>query len=200
LRIARIVSLLVAGSVAFACPVARAAQGPVLVVGDSLAVGMRPFLIPMLGDRDVAWDSRTGRTTPQGLQVLRATLPQITPATVVVSLGTNDGSDPRRFADRIRRVLLALPPRACVIWPTIIRPPRKGPYAALDRVLRDQARRDPRFVAPSWDYAVLRGNVRLPDGVHPDDFGFLYRSRMIAKAIRAGCDDQARRTVFAQRR
>jgi hypothetical protein len=52
----------------------------------------------------------------------------------------------------------------------------------------DQVRRDPRFVVPSWDYAVLRGNVRLPDGVHPDDFGFLYRSRMIAKAIRRGCD------------
>ena len=90
---------------------------------------------------------------------------------------------------RIRRVLLTLPPGACVVWPTIIRPPRKGPYAALDRVLRDRARRDPRFVVPSWDYAVLRGSVRLPDGVHPDDFGFLYRSRMIARAIRVGCDD-----------
>jgi lysophospholipase L1-like esterase len=189
LRIARIVSLLVAGVLAFACPAARAEQGPVLVVGDSLAVGMRPFLIPMLGDREVMWNARTGRTTPQGLQVLRATLPQVTPATVVVSLGTNDGSDPRRFADRIRRVLSALPPRACVIWPTIIRAPRKGPYAALDRVLREQARRDPRFVVPSWDYAVLRGNVRLPDGVHPDAFGFLYRSRMIARAIRVRCDD-----------
>ena len=189
MRIAGIASLLVAGVVAFACPAARATQGPVLVVGDSLAVGMRPFLIPLLGDREVTWNARMGRTTPQGLQVLRATLPQVTPATVVVSLGTNDGADPRRFADRIRRVLRALPPRACVIWPTIIRPPRKGPYAALDRVLREQAGRDPRFVAPSWDYAVLRGNVRLPDGVHPDEFGFLYRSRMIARAIRAGCGD-----------
>lgn len=189
MRIAGIVSLLVAGVVAFACPAARAAQGPVLVLGDSLAVGMRPFLIPMLGGGEVAWNARTGRTTPQGLQVLRATLPQVRPTTVVVSLGTNDGSDPRRFADRIRRVLRALPPRACVIWPTIIRPPRKGPYAALDRVLREQARRDPRFVAPSWDYAVLRGSVRLPDGVHPDQFGFLYRSRMIAGAIRARCGD-----------
>jgi lysophospholipase L1-like esterase len=189
LRIAGIVSLLVAGVVAFACPAARAAQGPVLVVGDSLAVGMRPFLVPMLADREVAWNARTGRTTPQGLEVLRAILPQVAPATVVISLGTNDGSDPGRFADRIRRVLRALPPRACVVWPTIIRPPRKGPYAALDRVLRDQALRDPRFVVPSWDYAVLRGNVRLPDGVHPDQFGFLYRSRMIARAIRVGCDD-----------
>jgi lysophospholipase L1-like esterase len=184
-RIAGIVSMLVA----CACPVARAVQGPVLVVGDSLAVGMRPFLVPMLGDREVTWNARTGRTTPQGLQVLHATLPQVTPAIVVISLGTNDGPDPNRFADRIHRVLRALPPRACVVWPTIIRPPRKGPYAALDRVLRDQALRDPRFVVPSWDYAVLRGNVRLPDGVHPDQFGFLYRSRMIARAIRVGCDD-----------
>jgi lysophospholipase L1-like esterase len=188
-RSAGIVSLLVAGAVAVACPAARAAHGPVLVVGDSLAVGMRPFLIPMLGDREVAWNARTGRTTPQGLQVLRATVPQITPTTVVISLGTNDGSNPRRFANRIRRVLRELPAEACVVWPAIIRPPRKGPYAALDRVLRRQAQRDPRFVVPSWDYAVLRGNVRLPDGVHPDDFGFLYRSRMIARAIRGGCDD-----------
>jgi GDSL-like lipase/acylhydrolase family protein len=188
-RIAGIVSMLVAGLVAFACPAARAAQGPVLVVGDSLAVGMRPFLVPLLGDREVTWNARTGRTTPQGLQVLHATLPQVAPATVVISLGTNDGPDPDRFADRIHRVLSALPPSACVVWPTIIRPPRKGPYAALDRVLRARARRDPRFVVPSWDYAVLRGSVRLPDGVHPDDFGFLYRSRMIARAIRTGCDD-----------
>lgn len=187
MRSAAIVTLVVAGAIAFACPSARAAPGPVLVVGDSLAVGMRPFLIPMLADREVAWNARMGRTTPQGLEVLRATVPQVTPTTVVVSLGTNDGSDPGRFAARIRRVLLTLPPGACVVWPTIIRPPRKGPYAALDRVLRNRARRDPRFVVPSWDYAVLRGNVRLPDGVHPDDFGFLYRSRMIARAIRTGC-------------
>jgi lysophospholipase L1-like esterase len=182
--------LVVLAVLAVAAPAARAAEGPVLVVGDSLAVGMRPFLVPMLGDREVAWNARSGRTTPQGIQVLRATLAQITPATVVISLGTNDGPSPERFADRIRRVLLALPPRACVVWPTIIRAPRKGPYWGLDRVLRRQERRDPHFVAPSWDYAVLRGNVRLPDGVHPDDFGFLYRSRMIARAIRTGCRDR----------
>ena len=121
----------------------RAAGGPVLVVGDSLAVGMRPFLVPMLGDREVAWDARTGRTTPQGLQVLRACAGEVKPATVVVSLGTNDGSDRGRFADRIRRILGALPPRTCVVWPSIIRPPRKGPYDGLDRVLRRQAQRDP---------------------------------------------------------
>ena len=188
MRIAAIVSLLVAGVVAVACPAARAEQGPVLVVGDSLAVGMRPFLVPMLGDREVTWNARTGRTTPQGLQVLRATLPQVTPATVVVSLGTNDGSDPRRFADRIRRVLRALPAQACVIWPTIIRPPRKGPYGALDRVLRDQARRDPRFVAPAGTTRCCGATCGCRTASTPTTSASSYRSRMIARAIRVGCD------------
>lgn len=171
-----------------AAPAARAADGPVIVVGDSLAVGMQPFLGPMLGDRVAAFDARTGRTTPQGMQVLHRLLRTVTPATVVVSLGTNDGPDPARFADRIHRILDALPPRACVVWPSIIRPSRKGPYDGLDRILRRQAHRDPRFHVPSWDYAVLRGEVRLPDEVHPDQFGFLHRSRMIVRVIRERCD------------
>jgi hypothetical protein len=187
LRIAGIVTLLVAGTVALACPTARAAQGPVLVLGDSLAVGMRSFLGSMLPDREVVWDARTGRTTPQGLVRLRADLPQVTPTTVVVSLGTNDGSDPGRFASRMRRLLLALPPTACVVWPAIYRPPRKGPYEALNRVLRRQARSDPRFVVPRWDVVVLRGEVRLPDGLHPDQFGFRHRSRIVASAIDHHC-------------
>jgi hypothetical protein len=187
LRIAGFVTLLVAGAIALVCPTARAAQGPVLVLGDSLAVGMRPFLGSMLPDREVVWDARTGRTTPQGLVRLRADLPQVTPTTVVVSLGTNDGSDPGRFASRMRRVLLALPPTACVVWPAIYRPPRKGTYEALNRVLRRQARSDPRFVVPRWDVAVLRGEVRLPDGLHPDQFGFRHRSRIVASAIDHHC-------------
>jgi hypothetical protein len=188
LRIAGIFTVLVAGAVAFASPAASAADGPVIVVGDSLAVGMRPFLAPLLGDRVVAFDARTGRTTPQGMQVLRRLLTTAKPATVVVSLGTNDGPDAARFADRIRRILGALPPRTCVVWPSIIRPPRKGTYDGLDRVLRRQAQRDPSFHVPSWDYAVLRGEVRLPDEVHPDQFGFLYRSRMIVRVIHQRCD------------
>ena len=191
MRIAGFVTLLAAGALALGCPAAGAAQGPVLVLGDSLAVGLRPFLGEMLGGRQVVWDARTGRTTPQGMARLRADLPQVTPATVVVSLGTNDGSDPDRFASRMQRLLLALPPTACVVWPSIYRPPRKGPYEALNRVLRRQALRDPRFVVPRWDVLVLRGEVRLPDGLHPDEFGFRHRSRMIASAIAHRCGPSA---------
>jgi len=166
---------------------APAAPPRVLVVGDSLGVGLEPFLGSALADRELEWDVRSGRTTPEGLVALRGAVRAGAPQTVVVSLGTNDGSDPRRFTSRLRRVLAAVPADACVVWPTVIRPPRKGAYRALNRVLHAEARRDPRLIVVDWDHAVLRGSVRLPDGVHPDAAGFLYRSRMIADAVLRGC-------------
>ena len=168
-------------------PAPQVAPATVLVVGDSLAVGTEAFLGQLLNQRDLRWDARSGRTTPQGLLALRADLRNLTPQTVVVSLGTNDGSSPQRFASRSRRLLRTVPPTACVVWPAIIRPPRKGAYYGLNRVLRDLARRDHHLAVPAWDHAVTRGNVVLPDGVHPDPKGFQYRSRMIADAVNHGC-------------
>jgi lysophospholipase L1-like esterase len=187
-RKAGIVALALVGALTVTCAPAGAASGSVLVVGDSLAVGIRPYLDSMLGDRDITWDAKSGRTTPQGLLALRAALLEVTPQTVVISLGTNDGSDPGRFASRLHRVLGAIPPTACVVWPAIIRPPRKGLFADLDRVLRAEARLDRRLVVPGWDRAVARGSVVLPDGVHPDPAGYRYRTQMIVRAIRARCD------------
>jgi lysophospholipase L1-like esterase len=160
---------------------------PILVVGDSLAVGLEPHLGAMLQPSAVVWDARSGRTTPQGLVRLRARLREVAPRTVVISLGTNDGPDPRRFASRIQRALQAIPATDCVVWLDINRPPRKGRYEALNRVLYEAAERDPRLVVVHWDRAVRRGNVALPDGLHPDEAGFRYRSRLIAGAVVRGC-------------
>jgi lysophospholipase L1-like esterase len=160
---------------------------PILVVGDSLAVGLEPHLEAMLQPNAVVWDARSGRTTPQGLVRLRARLREVAPRTVVISLGTNDGPDPRRFASRIRRVLRAIPRADCVVWLDINRPPRKGRYAALNQVLYAAAASDPRLVIVHWDRAVRRGDVALPDGLHPGPAGFRYRSRLIAGAVVRGC-------------
>jgi hypothetical protein len=163
------------------------APSPILVVGDSLAVGLEPHLGAMLEHSALVWDARSGRTTPQGLVRLRARLREVAPRTVVISLGTNDGPDPRRFASRIQRALQAIPATDCVVWLDINRPPRKGRYEALNRVLYEAAERDPRLVVVHWDRAVRRGNVALPDGLHPDEAGFRYRSRLIAGAVVRGC-------------
>jgi lysophospholipase L1-like esterase len=162
------------------------ASAQVLVVGDSLAVGLRTSLPGLLG-RQVAWDAKSGRTTPQGLVALRASLKIVRPKVVVVSLGTNDGPDPRRFASRIDRALAAIGPNACVVWSDIYRPARKGPYAALNGVLALEALKVRRLHLVAWNRAVARRAVTLPDGLHPDPAGFAYRARLIARAVRSRC-------------
>jgi lysophospholipase L1-like esterase len=157
----------------------------VLVIGDSLAVGLRPYLGPLLGE-DVAWDAKSGRTTPQGLLALRSALKIVRPTTVVVSLGTNDGSSPARFQDRIDRTLSAIGDR-CVVWTNIYRPARKGPYAALNAVLSSEASRVRHLHLVDWLGAVRRQAVTLPDGLHPDRAGFEYRGKLIADAVRGDC-------------
>jgi lysophospholipase L1-like esterase len=163
------------------------AKAPVLVVGDSLAVGLRPTLAPLLGGADIAWDAKSGRTTPQGLAALRSALKIVHPKTVIISLGTNDGPDGARFADRITRALTAIGPSACVVWSDIYRPARKGPYAALNTTLSAEAARYKRLHLVNWLSAVSRQAVALPDGLHPDAAGFAYRAKLIANAVHAHC-------------
>lgn len=161
-------------------------QSSVLVVGDSLAVGLRPYLQRQLGT-DVAWDAKSGRTTPQGLVALRAALKIVQPTTVVVSLGTNDGSSPVRFQDRIDRMLSAIGSKRCVVWTNIYRPARKGPYAPLNSVLSAEASKVTRLHLVDWLSAVSSRAVTLPDGLHPNTEGFEYRSQLIADAVKDDC-------------
>jgi hypothetical protein len=169
-----------------AAPAAAArdrAPGTVLVVGDSLARGLQPYLGPLLAPRRIVWDVDAGRTTPEGLVRLRARLRLETPRAVLISLGTNDGPHADRFRRRIRRALRAIPHGVCVVWADIDRPARKGPYRPLNAVLAREARRDARLHLVHWHRAVARHRVHLRDGIHPDTAGFEYRSRQFAHAL-----------------
>jgi len=171
-----------------AAPAAAGSQaGTVVVVGDSLATGLEPFLGPLVAPHAIVWDVDAGRTTPEGLVRLRARLREQTPRAVLISLGTNDGPHADRFRDRIRRALRAIPAGVCVVWADIDRPARKGPYRPMNAVLAGEARRDPRLRLVHWHHAVARHRVHLRDGIHPDTAGFEYRSRLFAHAL-ARCD------------
>ena len=178
---------LLVGASATGPTVAHADPAQVLIVGDSLAVGMRPFLGALITDRQVRFDVRAGWTTPQGMEALRVELEQYAPQTVVISLGSNDGSDAKVFASRVRRVLRGMPRHSCVVWPAIMRPKRKGDYRGLNRVLRDEARRDRRLTVINWDRMVLKGQVTLRDGLHPDEDGYRWRAWVTAGAVQRGC-------------
>lgn len=169
-------------------PSLQADPAKVLVVGDSIAVGTRPFLGELVTDREVTFDAISGRTTPQGMRALHYELRRVTPQTIVLNLGTNDGSRAGIFANRIQRTLDVLEPDTCVVWPAISRARRKGEYRGLNRVLREAARRDARLIVIPWDRMVAKGIVALPDGVHPDVYGYRYLSHVTASAIERGCD------------
>jgi hypothetical protein len=157
-----------------------------LVVGDSLAVGTRPYLGRALGGWRVRTSASISKQAPEGASELvrrRRHLPPV----VVASLGTN--GDPRAvssFEGAVRRALGAVGKHGCLVWPNIVRPAVAGAsYAGYNRVLGHlSARRDNLRVV---DWAAMAAHNRGwfgPDGVHPNATGYMARARAIARQVR----------------
>ena len=179
------ISVLLAAATA-ASPAPNAPR-PVLVVGDSLAVGLEPSLGRLVRRGPSSGTSRQGAPRPRASSSCAPSCATSRRAQCSPSLGTNDGPHADRFRDRIRRALRAIPSGICVVWADIYRPARKGPYRPLNAVLAREARRDRRLVIVHWSRAVAEHRVTLRDDIHPDTAGFDYRSRLFARAL-ARCD------------
>jgi lysophospholipase L1-like esterase len=153
----------------------------VTLLGDSLNVGIEPYL----GDRLDGWTIRTddvvGRSGPQGLAELTALDGGLAPI-VVVSLGTNDEqTDAAGFRDMVEGVLAQAGPKRCVVWSTVW---RNGPNLAFNEVLRDAARRHPNLEVADWA-GLVGGNPELlaPDGVHGTPEGYTRKAEQVARMV-----------------
>jgi lysophospholipase L1-like esterase len=156
------------------------------VVGDSLAVGTKPYLPRFLH----GWRTRTSvsisKHAPEGAAEL-ARRGHSLPPVVVASLGTND--DPHAtgsFEAAVRKSLRAAGKHGCIVWPNIVRPAVSGAtYAGFNNVLvRLAATHDNLRVV---DWAAMAAHNRGwfgDDGVHPDATGYIARARAIAKQVR----------------
>jgi hypothetical protein len=163
----------------------------VVVIGDSLAVGMAPALQGLLPDRPVLFDARIGRPLDEGMAVLAASEPP--KASFAYSLFTND--DPVRVEQldaAVRSSVAALGPHGCAVWATIVRPKVRGrSYATVNARLRALAL-DPslsgRLLIADWG-AALRGHRRAwlaKDKIHATPAGYLARAQLYANAL-ASC-------------
>ena len=86
------------------------------LVGDSLNVGIEPYLPAALEGWTITKRNEVGRQTWAGLEVLRDEGKALAPR-VVVSLGTNDSpTDATAFRRHVREALGIVGPRRCVIW------------------------------------------------------------------------------------
>ena len=167
-------------------PPAAAATGPVLNLGDSLAVGSAPELERKLTGRTVTTLAARDRTSAQALSILRGV--STVPSTIVVQLGTND-SDVRAFRANVRSIVaVARRASAKVWWVNISRPVLNGTSASdLNAVLTAEAARQDNLQIIDWKAAVAAATVQLSDDVHPTAAGYDKRATLIADAL-AGAD------------
>ena len=155
--------------------------GSVTTVGDSLNVGMEPYLDDELRGWRLRHRNQNGRRTAEGIAELRALGRDLAPV-VVVSLGTNDfDADAATFRAQVDEVLALAGPRRCVVWTTIWldRPHR------LNEVLRDAARRYPNLELADWAGLVEDEPSALAfDGVHGSPEGYARRAALVADLVR----------------
>jgi hypothetical protein len=159
------------------------AAGAATLVGDSLNVGIEPYL----GDELPGWrldtHDRVGRATQEGIDELQSLGNGLAPV-VVVSLGTNDadGSEPA-FHKLVDQAVAIVGPRRCLVWATVVRDgtARTG----FNRVLED-ARSDHANVR-LVEWAALVDDDRellAADLVHGTPEGYARRAEATARAIR----------------
>ena len=159
------------------------ATGSATLVGDSLNVGIEPYL----GDELPGWrmdaHDRVGRATQEGIDMLRSLGGGLAPV-VVVSLGTNDsdGSEPE-FRKLVYQAVAIVGPRRCLIWATVVRD--GSPRTGFNQVLEEARSEHPNIRLVEW--ATLVGDNRdllAGDLVHATPEGYARRAEETARAIR----------------
>jgi GDSL-like lipase/acylhydrolase family protein len=186
-RIAAVaVAALVLATAAPASAGHRAVGKRLFVVGDSLAVGTKPYLPRLLHGWRIRSSVSISKHAPEGAAEL-ARRGHSLPPVVVASLGTND--DPHAtgsFEAAVRKSLRAAGKHGCIVWPNIVRPSVGGAtYAGYNNVLDRIAKRNDRLRVVDW--AAMAAHNRGwfgDDGVHPNATGYLARARAIAKQVR----------------
>ena len=161
-----------------------AATGAVTLVGDSLNVGIEPFLGEALSGWAIDAHDRVGRTTREGVERLRELGDSLAPV-VVVSLGTND---PEGSEDEFRRLvdeaIGIVGPDRCLLWATIVRD--GGGRAPFDMVLDDARAVNANVRLVEWASMVAEDETLLAgDGVHGTPEGYRRRGEQTARAVRA---------------
>ena len=155
--------------------------GTVALLGDSLNVGLEPYLADELSGWTLDSENREGRRTEEGLSELDSLDRPLAPV-LVVSLGTNDfGGDPAVFARQVETLLDRVGRDRCVVWSTLW---LDGTLAAHNDVLRSIARSRPNLVLEDWaELVASRPELLAFDRVHGSPEGYAERAERIAALV-----------------
>ena len=159
-------------------------HGAVTLVGDSLNVGIEPYLEDALPGWRVDAHDQVGRATREGIDELRARRETLAPV-VVVSLGTND---PAGSEDEFRALVddstQIVGPDRCLVWATIVRDGDER--GGFDDVLREAREAHPNMRIVEWASLVEQDpSLLADDGVHGTPEAYARRAEETARAVRA---------------
>ena len=161
--------------------------GALTLVGDSLNVGTDPWLREELPRWDIDAHDQVGRTTAEGIEVLRERGGALAPV-VVVSLGTNDldGTE-ADFRELVEEAVEIVGPDRCLVWATVS---RAGERSGFNEVLRDAASAHGNVRLVEWASLVAENPELLEfDQVHGTPDGYARRAAETARIVRT-CPDE----------
>jgi lysophospholipase L1-like esterase len=165
----------------------RPGSRSLLVVGDSLTVGTRPYLHHWLGRWHIHTVASISKQVTEGPATLRSFGSRL-PRVIFVNLGTK--GDPRAvslFRHAVRSTMRIAGSSRCVVWSTIVRPPVAGRrYAGLNAVLADEARKRRNLMLFRWVRLARRHPGWFgPDHVHVTASAYNVRARAMARTVRS---------------
>jgi len=157
-------------------------HAPVLLVGDSLAVGIADALTAAWPDRALTVEAEEGRSASTSVALL-ADHAAATGPVWVVSLGTNDAAE--EFPAAARAMVRLAGPSRCVLWFDVHRPDLQEP---VDAELARLARRHDNVHVLGWQaLADAHPEWFGWDGIHPDTPGYAARAAMAVDAVAQLC-------------
>jgi hypothetical protein len=178
--------VLLAAGLALTPAAASAAERSLLVNGDSLAEGTRPYVPGELPGWRVRQSTKVSRHAAEGDDVMRGygrSLPRV----IHVSLGTNDDpSQAAAFRAAVGDVMDVAGEDRCVVWANIVRPPYGGvSYRGYNRVLASEDERRDNLLVLNWVRMVRRHPEWLArDRVHVSAAGYAARASAVARLVR----------------
>ena len=184
LRLAVVAAL--AAGLGFASPADAAKSRSLLVVGDSLAVGTRPYIHRYLHGWRVRQRTSISMQAAEGPGIMRG-YGRALPRVVFANLGTNGSPGATGyFLSAVRRTMRVAGRRRCVVWATIKRPPVGGTsYRRLNRILIEQARRRRNLILFPWvRMARAHPSWFADDGVHVTGVAYNVRARAMAAKVK----------------
>jgi len=155
---------------------------PVLLLGDSLAVGIQYYVDAGLGERVLTMDAAEGRGSATSVSLL-SSYAETSPPVWIVSLGTND--NPEEFEAQARSIMELAGSDRCVLWFDVW---REGTDESINATLTELAGKNPTLHLIPWhETSSLHTDWFSGADVHPSSDGYAVRGQMAVDAVNEYC-------------